>query len=118
MICIGNVITQNYTKITVEQLSNDLSEVKGELLKIKNEGNNIELEKKVEKIRNDWDKSHNKLAYYIEHNELEKVEDNFTGMQSYIETFQYEDAINQLDKSVFILNHIQEKYAFSLENVF
>lgn len=118
MICIGNVITQNYTKITVEQLSNDLSEVKGELLKIKNEGNNNELEKKVEKIRNDWDKSHNKLAYYIEHNELEKVEDNFTGMQSYIETFQYEDAINQLDKSVFILNHIQEKYAFSLENVF
>ena len=58
------------------------------------------------------------MAYFIEHDELEKVDTNITALKSFIETNEYAEAISELDKSVFVLRHIEEKYAFSLENVF
>ena len=76
------------------------------------------MSKAIDKIKEDWESRHDKLAYYIEHNELEKVEDNLTALDSLSETEEYADAIKELDKCVFILKHIQEKYAFNLENIF
>lgn len=121
IIVLGNVITQRYTKISVETLSNDLEELK---IVLNNKLNNTEEKTKeeilqeVNKITEEWELRHDKLAYYIEHNELEKVEDNLTGLDSLTETEEYADAIKELDRCVFVLKHIQEKYAFNLENVF
>ena len=78
-----------------------------------------------EKIKNDaeivykqWEKRHEKLAYYIEHDELEKVETELIGIKSDLETEDYEELIIGIDKSVFILKHIEDKYAFNLQNIF
>ena len=121
IIVLGNIITQRYTKISVETLSNDLEELK---IDLDNKLNNIgkktkeEISEEVNIITEEWELRHDKLAYYIEHNELEKVEDNLTGLNSLTETEEYADAIKELDRCVFILKHIQEKYAFNLENIF
>ena len=48
----------------------------------------------------------------------EKVENNLTGASSFIEMEEYAEAVSELDKGEFVLKHIQDKYAFSLENVF
>lgn len=120
-ISIGNIITQQYTKESVATISNDLEELKLDLNnKIKNEKEktNDELSNSVDKITKDWESRHDKLAYYIEHNELEKVEDNLTGLDSLVRTEEYAEAIKELDKCIFILRHIEEKYAFNLENIF
>lgn len=120
-ISIGNIITQQYTKESVATISNDLEELKLDLNnKIKNEEEktNDELSNSVDKITKDWESRHDKLAYYIEHNELEKVEDNLTGLDSLVSTEEYAEAIKELDKCIFILRHIEEKYAFNLENIF
>ena len=79
---------------------------------------NEDLIEEVDNITKNWETRHDKLAYYIEHNELEKVEDNLTGLNSLVKTNQYPDEIKELDKCVFILKHIEEKYAFNLENIF
>ena len=120
-ISIGNIITQQYTKESVATISNDLEELKLDLNnKIKNEKEktNDELSNSVDKITKDWESRHDKLAYYIEHNELEKVEDNLTGLDSLVSTEEYAEAIKELDKCIFVLRHIEEKYAFNLENIF
>ena len=121
IIVLGNIITQRYTKISVETLSNDLEELKIDLdnkLKKKKKKTKEEISEEVNIITEEWELRHDKLAYYIEHNELEKVEDNLTGLDSLTETEEYADAIKELDRCVFILKHIQEKYAFNLENIF
>ena len=121
VIVVGNVITQKYTRKSVETLSNELCELKTDLnnkMDKNEEKSNEELEKKVKQINDDWELRHDNLAYYIEHNELEKVENNLTGLESLVSTEEYSQAIEELDKCVFILRHIQEKYAFSLENIF
>ena len=130
LIIIGNIITQNYTKESVLDLSNNLENLKENIsLKIEKKENdkennqnnfddNKELLEEINNITKNWESRHNKLAYYIEHNELEKVEDNLTGLNSLVETEEYNEALKELDKSIFILKHIEEKYKFNLENIF
>ena len=120
-IVVGNIITQKYTKESVENLSNGLETLKTDL---KNEIDSDEKEsnekilEKIGEIRKSWESRHDKLAYYIEHNELEKVDNNLTALESLAETEEYADAIKELDESVFVLKHIEEKYAFNLKNIF
>ena len=114
MIFIGNIVTQNYTKSSVEELSKNLEELRIDLEKENDEKAILD---KIDKVNQEWRNRHDKLAYYIEHKELELLETNITSLKSFIETKEYKEAINVLDKSVFELKHIQDKYAFNLENV-
>ncbi|MCI8759740.1 MAG: DUF4363 family protein [Clostridia bacterium] len=115
-IIFGNDTTQNYTKESVSELSNELMQLREDAKK-----ENLEDEKiknQAEDIYKQWEKRHEKLAYFIEHDELEKVETELIVIKSDIETQDYEELISAIDKSVFILKHIEDKYAFNLENVF
>jgi len=115
-IIFGNDTTQNYTKESVSELSSELMQLREDAKK-----ENLEDEKiknQAEDIYKQWEKRHEKLAYFIEHDELEKVETELIVIKSDIETQDYEELISAIDKSVFILKHIEDKYAFNLENVF
>ena len=116
VIAFGNNVTQNYTKETVSELTSELTLLREEMAK--QDVNNEKTQDKIEKIYEQWQKRHDKLAYFIEHDELEKVETELISIKSYIESEQYEDSVDELDKSVFILQHIEDKYAFNLQNIF
>ena len=116
VIVIGDVITQKYTKKSVETISNDLNSLRQEL-NVDNV-NQEEAEIHFANIEKKWDNMQEKMAYYIEHDELEKVRTNLTELKSHTETEEYEEAINDLDKSVFVLEHIEETSEFNLKNIF
>ena len=118
LIIVGNVVTQNYTVESVESLADQLSDLKSDIFK---EEENIErdsIKDKIKQIEDNWESRHDKLAYYIEHDELEKVETNLTSLRSFIEANENSEAVSELDKSVFVLKHIEDKYAFNLQNIF
>lgn len=115
-IIFGNNTTQNYTKESVSELSSGLMQLRESAKKENLEKETIK--EKAENIYNQWEKRHGKLAYFIEHDELEKVETELVTIKSDIETETYEELISGIDRSVFILKHIEDKYAFNLENVF
>lgn len=118
LIVVSNILTQNYTVDSVEELSNSLSELKVELEKDEENIDKDGMKGKIQSVEDDWKNRHEKLAYFIEHDELEKVETNITSLKSFIVTNEYSEAISELDKSIFVLKHIEEKYAFNLQNVF
>lgn len=115
-IIFGNNTTQDYTKESVRELSSGLVKLRENVNQENIENENIQ--KEVEGIYKNWEKRHEKLAYFIEHDELEKVETELIAIKSEVETGNYEELISGIDKSVFILEHIEDKYAFNLENVF
>ena len=117
-IVILNYITQNYTVQSVEELTSKLGELKQEIVKEEGDIDREKANNKMEEIKKSWEARHDKLAYFIEHDELEKVETDLTSLKSFIETNSYSEATSELDKSVFVLQHIEDKYAFNLENVF
>ncbi len=115
-IIFGNNTTQDYTKETISELSSGLMQLRENAQQENLQEEKIK--KDAEKIYEQWEKRHEKLAYFIEHDELEKVETELITIKSDIETEDYEELISSIDKSAFILKHIEDKYAFNLENIF
>lgn len=114
LIIIGDIVTQNYTKNTVRYITGELESLKQSLF----EKDDDKADKEISKIDNKWKDVHDKLAYYIEHDELEKVENNFTACKSLAKTGEYEQSISELEKTVYVLEHITDKYSFNLVNIF
>lgn len=109
-----DVFTQDYTNKTTLEITKIFSDLKEQILKEDKE----QITKQIASLEESWKGRHNKLAYYIEHDELEKVETNLTGLRSFIESKEYSDALAELDKTVFVLRHIEDKNKFNLQNVF
>ena len=109
-----DIITNKYTIYAGDELSNNLYNLREEILKEDKE----KIDSKIKQIDNGWDEYNKKLSYYMEHDELEKVGTNLTALKAHIEVEEYEDAIENLDETVFILQHIQEKEKFSIRSIF
>ena len=118
LIFVGNFITENYTKESVDETTQNLSVLREEIIK-KDDEIDIQLVKsEINDIYEKWNLRHEKLAFYIEHDELEKVKTELTGLKGYIEKEEYTEAIPELDKSVYILQHIKDKTALNFKNIF
>ena len=109
-----DIVTQKYTQKTTSEITQILADLKTEML---NEDKN-KIDEKVKILDEKWGKKHDRLAYYIEHDELEKVDTAIVSLKSYVETDDYSSAIAELDEGKFVLEHIQKKYAFNLVNIF
>ena len=118
LIIIGNIITQNYTKECVAQMNEKLDILKEASLNAELETENSEVSKQVREIENKWNEYQEKLAYYIEHDELEKVESQIYTMKGFSEIEKYDEIIPELEKCVFILEHIQDKTKINIKNIF
>ena len=117
IIIIGNVITQNYTIESVKELSDSLTELKTKLEEKEDNISDDNIKGKIQEIENNWKSRHERLAYYIEHDELEKVKTALTSAKSYIEVEEYLESIEAIDNCIYILDHIHEKEMFSLDNI-
>ncbi len=116
LVVIGNIITQNNTIKSVEEINANLSTLRSELTK-----QDVDKEKcvkymnEVEKV---WEKRYETMAYYIEHNELEKAKTELTRLKADIEVKEYETGVESLDSCIFILEHIKDKTALKIANIF
>ena len=116
LIIVGHIILQNYRKNAIGETTAQLGELK--TMMFEENIDNEEAKRKIDEIHEKWDKRYNIMAFYIEHNELEKVETELTGLRSSIETEEYEEAQNELARAEYILKHIEEKNKLSWKNIF
>ena len=72
----------------------------------------------MEIVRQKWKEKYNILAYYIEHDELEKVETEITRLSANIDVKEYEHCIEEIEASIFILEHIQNKEKLDIISIF
>ncbi len=115
-IVVLNNVTQAYTDKSVSETTKELEELRNDIIKTEKEHNDIVSE--LNDIYDKWMEYHEKLSYYIEHNELEKAETQLTALKGYVEMGEYNVAVSELDKTIFILKRIEDKYDFALDNVF
>ena len=116
LIVTGNIITQNNTNTSVETIIKELNDFKQNIIKEKIDKE--EAKRNIEKIKNMWNEKYEKMAYYIEHDELEKVETELVKLKADIEVENYSFAIENLDNCVFILEHIKDKTDLKIVNIF
>lgn len=140
-IVVLDFVTQDYTKQSTEETISKLTEIKNSIkeknieVNIKenieeNIENNMEedneekseedseIKELVDEVFEIWEKRYDKLAYFIEHDELEKVETNLTNVKSYVKLKNFDMAISSIEETAFVLEHIEDRNAFNLENIF
>lgn len=108
------IFTQKFTSKTVSEITEMFSKVEESVVK----RDSVKIKDEIEAIGYKWEEKQKKLAFYIEHDELEKVHTAIVIMKSYAETEDYSSAIAALDEGKFVLEHIQEKNSFNLQNIF
>lgn len=109
-----DIITNKYTKDTVEIMSNELNILRKNIL----EEDKEKSQSQMQVIKEKWEERYKILAFYIEHDELEKVETEMTGLAADLNVEEYKHSIAELDTTIFILEHIQEKEEFHLRSIF
>ena len=116
LIFVGNGITQGYSRSSIENINEKLANLREEMNQ--EEINEEEIGKHQEEIDKQWEEMFSRLAYYIEHEELEKVSKNLENTKTYIKLKEYDNAIKEINEGIFILEHIEDKYSFNLQNIF
>lgn len=116
IIIIGEIMSQNYTKKSMEEMRQRLSELKQ--VTIERKYSNDEFEQKTQEIYELWEEKSKILSYYIEHDELEKVNTQIRTIKSDFEAELEDEAIPEIEKGIYILEHIEEKHQLSFKNVF
>lgn len=126
LIFIVNFFSKKYTenfKNNIIKNFDSLKESVNEARKKENEDVEIDEEllndvnQNFNNMKDVWIKNRDVLSYYVEHNELEKIDLNIVSLGSYLQTGQYDESIKEIDEGVFSVKHIGEKYLFNLKNV-
>lgn len=119
-IIMIDTITQNYTRNSFEKINNELEKIKEIINKIDDQEKNSqqELQEKIKTMEEDWKIINRKTAFYIEHEELEKVNASMIKFKSYIQLEEYTEAIPELENCKYILDHIREKEKMQIINLF
>ncbi len=113
-----NSISQNYTNESIDNMIIHLDEVRKEFMKEEEEIDLEKLDEKIEMMKDEWELRYEKFAYYIEHDELEKVYTSIVAIDGLLEKEEYGNAIGELEKGKYTLEHIRTKYEFTLKNIF
>ena len=120
LILATNIVTQQYTKKCTTQM-NEMLEVLKEKVLAEKENKDIDgaiIMGDINNIENKWNEYQETLAYYIEHDELEKVETQIWSMKGFNEIEKYDEVVPELEKCIFILEHIQDKTKINVKNIF
>ena len=119
LIVILNTVTQGYNKESAEEISSQLQELKEVvLLKIEEKETKKNEMDILKEITENWEERHEKLAYFIEHDELEKVETELQYVKANLEVQEYTESMQNIENSIFILNYIKEKFTLQIKNIF
>ena len=120
-IIIANNISQGYTDSSIEEIDKKLSNLREQVynsLEINVKNNSTKMKREIDEIIEEWEKRYYVLAIYIEHDELEKVKKELVSLKASINVEEYQDAIGDVDRCTFALEHLKEKEVLNVDNFF
>ncbi len=115
-IIVADIVTQKYTNRFFESISDELTEM--ENIMISKNIDNEDLKNRIENIQKEWKSKYKVFACFIEHDELEKVQTQLISINANIKVEDYDKSIDEIEKCIFILKHIEEKDSLKLQNIF
>lgn len=115
----GNAWLENMTKTSVDGMVQRLNTLKQTMYNaIEQEDTPEDISKQVEDMKQYWESQYATLAFFIEHNELEKVNTQLAELEGNVLIEEYEQAMPNLENCSFVLYHIKEKNRLAFKNIF
>ena len=115
-IIVISFVSQNNTKKQIADIDNQLENFKAEI--INNKKGYKELTDDINVIYEEWKEKDKILSLYLEHNELEKINLSLKTIRGFLEVNIVNESIQEIEKCIATLDHIEEKQAFNIKNIF
>ena len=116
VIIVAGILTQKHTENEIGEINEKVENLKENMI-ARNKKNDIFLVD-INSIYENWLEKDKILSFYLEHNELEKVNTTLRTAKGFIEAGELEESIAELETCLSILEHIEEKQEVSLKNIF
>lgn len=114
IVFFAEYITSKNLNDSIKWMSAGVTSVENKML----EKNEEEAKNEFKDLKKKWKKESEKLALFVEHNELEKVSKDIVIIESNLESGENEKILENIDELQFMLEHIQEKNKLKLKNIF
>lgn len=116
LVIVGSNVSQGYLKKTSNELIEDMEMLKEEIKKAQNSEENTSKEL-AESIYSKWENIEKNWSIIVIHNELDLIELALVSMKSSIEENEYSEAIKELEKSNYLIEHIYDNEKLQLKNI-
>ncbi len=116
IIFAGAYLSQKFLDDTTASLVSKLEELKMNIEDNKEDDKMIK--EKTDEIYKEWRDMSEKWSVIVLHNELDLIETSLIKVKSKIKIGNLDESIEDIDTSIFLLNHIKEKEKTSLKNIF
>ena len=108
-------ITSKITQKSLEKIKSQISELEKMIKENDEKENTLE---KLQKIAKEWDKIENYLAFFTEHNELEKIREDIVSMKANLESGEISDFLEKVSHMKFRLECVQNKQKMKWNHIF
>lgn len=110
-VIVIEIITDNITQKSFSDINKSIQDVEETL-------ETEESEEKIKELCEAWKRENDKLSFFMEHDELEKVGVLVDNVKSDIKNENTEDVKQELDEIKFLLDHVKDKQKLQLKNIF
>lgn len=110
-VVLIEIITDSITHKSINDINDSIKEVEYSL-------ETEEATTKINDLCSSWKKECDKLSFFMEHDELEKVGVLVDNVKSDIENENNENVNQELDEIKFLLEHVKDKQKLQLKNIF
>ncbi len=108
-----DIITRKITKEAIENIKEELS-ILEKNIKTGSDG----IIEETEQLDKKWKSIEDKLSFYLEHNELEKISIKIKLLKKEIEIDELNDAKETIMEINYSLEHVEEKQNLKIKNIF
>ena len=113
VIALG-VCEQKYIDNNTNELISNLNEIKKQVKEQKHEA----AIKKTNELSEKWDKIEGKLSILVDHEHIDNVGESIGALKTGLEADEKEGITKEIDKTIFLLNDIQDINRLKWKNVF
>lgn len=116
LVVVGSNISQGYLNRTGDELIEDIDILREEIKKAQNSEKN-DSEELAKDLYSKWEKVEKNWSIIVMHNELDLIELALVSMKTCIEENEYNEAIKELEKSNYLIEHIKDNEKLELKNI-
>lgn len=118
IVCTASFFMQDYLTKTSDELVNKLEVLKEEIKYAQESGDNKRAKSISKEAMDKWEDIHKQWSTVVLHEELDMIQLSLIQVNAGVEIGSYEDSLQEIDKSIFLVGHIKEKEVFQLKNIF
>lgn len=107
-----------YINTSTDKLLEDTVNKMQELKEVLKEEKYHESKNKSEELNKKWFEYENELAFFIEHDEIEKVSTKIAVILENTVNEEYKAALEDIMETSYLLEHIKDKNKLKLKNIF